>query len=48
VARREWGVPLPKNPVDVEKPKPDRPRTRRLEPHEIEAFWTSIDAAETH
>lgn len=39
VARREWRVPVSKNPVDdVEKPKADRPRTRRLEPEEVEVF----------
>ena len=43
VARREWGVPLPKNPVDdIEKPRPGSPRTRRIEADEVEAFWASI------
>ncbi len=37
VARREWDVPLPVNPVgDVEFPCPPKSRERRIEPGELE------------
>lgn len=42
VARKEWGIPLPTNPVKgISKPKSDRPRDRRLQDGE----WGLIQAA---
>ncbi len=39
VARREWDVPLPVNPVaDVQFPSPPQSRERRLEPGELECI----------
>jgi len=39
LARTEWGIPLPSNPVElVKKPPPSKPRNRRLEPGEFEAL----------
>ncbi|OEJ65644.1 tyrosine-type recombinase/integrase [Magnetovibrio blakemorei] len=39
IARQEWGIPLPSNPVqDVRKPPAGRPRERRLEPGEFDAL----------
>ncbi len=37
VARREWAIPIPDNPVaGIKKPPPDRPRDRRLESEELQ------------
>ena len=37
LARTEWGIPLPNNPVEmIQKPPPSKPRNRRLEPGEFE------------
>lgn len=37
-------VPLERNPMeDVDAPKPAKPRDRKLDPHEIRAFWHACD-----
>lgn len=42
-ARREWGLRLPRNPVDdVRKPKPSESRTRRLEVGELEELQKAL------
>ncbi len=42
IARAEWDVPLPSNPLDkIRKPKAPPPRDRRLEPGELETLLSS-------
>ncbi len=39
LAIREWGIPLPNNPVElIQKPAPSKPRKRRLQHGELEAL----------
>ena len=39
VARSEWGIPLPNNPIElIQKPSASKPRKRRLEAGEFEAL----------
>jgi integrase len=43
IARIEWGIPLPNNPIElIQKPKPDKPRKRRLEAGEFEALRNAV------
>jgi integrase len=44
VARREWAIALPNNPIkSLTKPKEDPPRERRLEPGEWEALMEACE-----
>ncbi len=46
VARREWGIPLSRNPVAaVGMPKPSAPRERRLSQDEMQRFLSGLLAA---
>jgi integrase len=43
VARRDWGVPLPKNPMEsVRKPPNGKPRTRRLTTEDAEKLASGL------
>jgi integrase len=45
IARTEWGIPVPINPISViNKPKASKGRDRRLEPHELEAICKAAKA----
>ena len=44
VGRKELGIPLTHNPFElVEKPKPNAPRERTLEPNELKRLFKSCD-----
>jgi integrase len=46
VARKEWGIALPANPVrQITLPAPSKARQRRLEPDDVELFWKAVDRA---
>lgn len=43
VARSEWGIPLPNNPIElIQKPSASKPRKRRLEAGELEALQDAV------
>jgi len=44
VARKEWGIPLPSNPVAaIRLPSPGKARDKRLSPEVVGAFWKAVD-----
>lgn len=46
VARKEWGIPLPSNPVAaIRLPCPGKARDKRLTPEALGAFWKAVDRA---
>jgi integrase len=43
IARMEWGMPIPTNPLQlIKKPSPSKPRERRLSDTEFELLMSSI------
>jgi integrase len=49
IARTEWGIPLPNNPIElIQKPPSSRPRTRRLEQGEFEALETAAQHSKAY
>jgi integrase len=46
VARQEWGITIPVNPVEeITLPAPSKARNRRLEPEDAERFWKGVERA---
>lgn len=46
VARREWAIPMPSNPVaQIDKPPQSPPRERRLAPHELDLLLQGCTAS---
>jgi integrase len=46
IARREWGVPFSRNPVDeVQLPKPGTPRDRRLSEEDVARLYNALERA---
>jgi len=46
VARREWDIAIPTNPVrQIALPAPSKARQRRLEPDDADRFWQAVDRA---
>lgn len=43
IARREWGIPMPRNPfTEVKLPSPANSRERRLETGDIQVIWSAL------
>lgn len=46
VARKEWAIPLPFNPVSaIRLPAPGNARDKRLTPDVVTSFWNAVDRA---
>ncbi|KLK93940.1 integrase [Microvirga vignae] len=46
VARKEWGLAIPTNPVrQITLPSPGKARQRRLTPEDLKTFWQAVDRA---